>query len=189
MRRLKISALMLGLMLVSVSGCGKGDTSLDGLVQAHAKGTLAQLKPGTPGRVAPNIPFMTRDQQKTVKDFAGQVVVLNLWASWCAPCVKELPSLDRLQAAFNINDVVVLVVAQDTAGWAAVDRKWSTLGMKNIDTYLDEDLMLMNTYKAPSLPLTIIYDRKGREVARMMRPAEWDAPEAKAFLKAVAALK
>jgi thiol-disulfide isomerase/thioredoxin len=189
MRRLKIVTTLLFAIAFSLSACEAGDTSLTGLVQAHAKGTLAQMKASAPGRTAPNIPFTSREGQKTVKDFAGRVVVLNLWATWCAPCIKELPSLDRLQGAFNVKDVSVVVVAQDTAGWAVVDRKWPKLGMRNIDTYLDDDIMLTNTFRAPSLPLTIVYDRKGREVARMMRPAEWDAPEAKAFLQAVAALK
>ncbi len=188
MRRM-MSALLGCLITLGLNACGGGDTSSAALVQAHATGPMAKLTASAPGRTAPNIPFASRDQQRTVKDFAGRVVVLNLWASWCVPCIKELPALDRLQAAFNVKDVTVVLVAQDTAGWPVVDKKWATLGMRNVDTFLDSDLMLMNTFKAPSLPLTIVYDRKGREVARLDRPAEWDSPQAKEFLTAVMEIK
>jgi thiol-disulfide isomerase/thioredoxin len=182
-------AFRTGLVLAVVLGlpaCSKGDTPAPFKVQDFAKGGLAKLEASAPNRTAPTIPFESRGAKVMPADFKGRVLVLNLWATWCAPCIKELPALDRLQGAFKTTDLVVVAVSQDKDGWAAVDKLWPKLKLKNIDSYLDENGTYIDNFRTPGLPLTVIYDRQGREIARMMRPVAWDGPEAKAFLLAVA---
>lgn len=174
---------------LAVAACGKGDSAGAFKVQDYAKGELAKLQISAGDRTAPTIPFEGRDRKVTAADFKGKVLVLNLWATWCAPCIKELPSLDRLQGQFKTTDLEVVLLSQDTAGWPAVDKLWPSLKMQNVDSYLDIDMGYTNAFKTPGLPLTLIYDRKGKEVARIMKPVAWDGPEAKALLTALVAQK
>jgi thiol-disulfide isomerase/thioredoxin len=176
-------------MMLALPACSKGDTPAPFKAQDFAKGALAKLEISAPGRTAPTIPFESRDAKVTPADFKGRVLVLNLWATWCAPCIKELPALDRLQGAFKTTDLQVVLVSQDKDGWDAVDKLWPKLKMQNVDSYLDQSGSYIDTFRTPGLPLTVIYDRKGNEIARMMRPIEWDGPEAKAMLTALANAK
>jgi thiol-disulfide isomerase/thioredoxin len=184
MRGFRFSWVVAGAL--AVAACGQGDSAGTFKVQDYAKGELAKLDLTSAGSTAPSIPFESRSGKVTPVDFKGSVVVLNLWATWCAPCVKELPSLDRLQGAFNSKDVQVLLVSQDAQGWQDIDKKWPDYKMQNLDTYADPDMGYTDAFKTPGLPLTIIYNRQGKEVGRIMKPVEWDGPEAKALLSALA---
>lgn len=152
----------------------------------YAVGDLQKLNFSKAGTAAPAINF---EQQggKTVSlaDFKGKVVVLNLWATWCAPCIKEMPSLERLQQAFPAKDLAVIPVSMDLAGWRAVSPFWQRRGLKGITPYLDKPNALPLSYKAGGLPFTIIYDRQGKEVARIAAPAEWDSKAAKDLIGAL----
>ncbi|HEY4546530.1 MAG TPA: TlpA disulfide reductase family protein [Pedomonas sp.] len=144
-----------------------------------ATGDLARLDFAQAGTAAPATPFEAKGgKTATLAQFKGKVVVLNLWATWCAPCVKEMPQLDRLQGMFPAKDLAVVTVSMDMAGWRAVEPFWEKRGLKNITPYLDKKNALALGYKARGLPLTVIYDRQGKEVARIAAPAEWDAKPA-----------
>ncbi len=180
------TALVLSMALL-MSACGNGDSAAPFKVQDYAKGSLAGLDLSKIGTTAPTIPFESRGSKVTAADFKGRVLVLNLWATWCAPCIKELPSLDQLQGGFKTTDLQVVLVSQDVTGWPAIDKLWPKLKMQNVDSYLDIDMGYTDAFRTPGLPLTIIYDRKGKEIARMMKPVDWNSPEAKAlFTKLVA---
>jgi thiol-disulfide isomerase/thioredoxin len=187
MRRFQFSWVVAGAL--AVTACGQGDSAGTFKVQDYAKGDLAKIDTTSAGSPLPTIPFESRSGKVTPADFKGSVIVLNLWATWCAPCVKELPALDRLQGAFNSNDVQVLLVSQDNQGWQEVDRKWPTYKMANLDSYIDPDMGYTDAFKTPGLPLTIIYDRQGREVGRVMKPVAWDGPDAKLLLTALSATR
>ena len=144
-----------------------------------ATGDLAKLDFSQAGTPAPTNTFEAKGgKTATLAQFKGKVVVLNLWATWCAPCVKEMPELDRLQGMFPAKDLAVVTVSMDMAGWRAVEPFWEKRGLKNITPYLDKKNALALGYKARGLPLTVIYDRQGKEVARIAAPAEWDAKPA-----------
>jgi thiol-disulfide isomerase/thioredoxin len=175
--------------LLAVAACGKSDSAGPIQVQDYATGALSKLDLSAAGSPAPTIPFESRNGKVMPADFKGKVVVLNLWATWCAPCVKELPSLDTLQSKFSNNDAQVLLVSQDAGGWDAVDKKWASLKMQNLETHLDQDMSYIDAFKAPGLPLTVIYNRDGKEVGRIMKDVAWDGPDATKLITALVGKK
>jgi thiol-disulfide isomerase/thioredoxin len=153
------------------------------------KGTLEKLDvPATP-RAAPDTVFTTLDgKPTTLADFKGRVVVMNLWATWCAPCKAEMPTLAKLQATYATAPVTVLPISVDRDGdlnlvneeMAANPplKSWRDPGYK---------ISFALQPRAQGYPTTVIYDRQGRERARMAGPADWSSPEAKGIVEALLA--
>jgi len=119
---------------------------------------------------------------RSLRDMRGKVVLLNLWATWCAPCVKEMPSLDRLQAAMAGEDFEVVALSLDRGGRKAVQSFFEKTGIRHLAPYLDPKMTAMKELKPEGLPTTILIDREGREIGRLPGEAEWNSPEARAFL-------
>ncbi len=186
MRGVRTGMMMMVLLLAA---CGQGDSAGTLRVQDYAKGALAGLETKSAGSTAPTIPADGRNEAMTPAQFKGSVLVVNLWATWCAPCVKELPSLDRLQAAYPSTDLKVLLISQDAGGFEDIDKKWPSYKIQNLDSYADPDGGYTDAFRTPGLPMTIIYDRRGKEVGRIMKPVAWDGPDAKALLDALVAQK
>ncbi|HYH39862.1 MAG TPA: TlpA disulfide reductase family protein [Azospirillum sp.] len=114
--------------------------------------------------------------------FRGKAVVLDLWATWCLPCRAEFPALDALQARRGAEGVQVVPVSLDRKGWPAVDKFYADIGVTHLPRYLDEDRTLSEALGAKALPTTLILDRQGREVARVVGPLEWDGAQADELL-------
>lgn len=117
----------------------------------------------------------------------GKPVLLNLWASWCMPCVAELPALDRLKPALDAKGVALMALSLDRAGKTAVVNTFARLGITALDIRTDENRTAAEKFEAPALPVTLLVDREGREVARFIGAAEWDGPDAARLLDALAA--
>jgi thiol-disulfide isomerase/thioredoxin len=125
------------------------------------------------GEAAPGVVFVDRAGAKhRIADFAGKPVLVNLWATWCAPCIAEMPALDRLAAKAGAPRVIA--VSQDLAGWRAVDRFFAPGKFKAVTPYLDRDNALPLAFKAAGLPITVLYNAHGREVWRVNGPRDWD---------------
>ena len=120
--------------------------------------------------------------QARTGDFAGQVVLLNFWATWCAPCVREMPSLDRLQAALGGQGLVVMAVSEDRT-FAQIEDFYAEQRLLNLDAYLDKRGALARAFEVRGMPTTVVIDRDGLVVGSMQGPAEWDSEEAKALLR------
>jgi thiol-disulfide isomerase/thioredoxin len=132
----------------------------------------------------PALTFQAMDgQEATLEAFAGKVVVLNLWATWCAPCREEMPALDRLQAQFAGRDVVVLALSVDRAGPERVQQFLDEIGVKHLHVYRDPKAAATRALKVPGLPATILVDRQGREAGRVLGIAQWDGPAAVAAVE------
>lgn len=132
----------------------------------------------------PEIAFQTLDgQETTLADFAGKVVVLNLWATWCAPCREEMPGLDRLQAMFADRDVIVLALSVDRAGPERVQKFLDEIGVQHLHVYRDPKAAATRALKVPGLPATLLIDRQGREAGRVLGIAHWDGPAAVAAVE------
>jgi thiol-disulfide isomerase/thioredoxin len=116
-------------------------------------------------------------------DFKGKVVLLNLWATWCGPCVEEMPSLDRLQAKLGGDDFTVLALSLDRQGRPLVEPFLAKLGIANLAMYLDTGNAAMRALKIRGLPTTLLIDRDGREIGRLEGAAAWDSEAAAAFLR------
>lgn len=121
-----------------------------------------------------------------LSNFRGRFVVLNLWATWCGPCVTELPALARAQQALANDGVVVIAVDLENNDAAKVSEFLRSHGADALGVHIDKDLALMRTFNAYALPLTILYDKNGREFGRASGPQPWDHPDAIAYLKEMA---
>ncbi len=123
--------------------------------------------------------------EHSLADYEGKYVLLNFWATWCTPCRVEMPSLDRLQARLGGDAFAVVPVATSHNPQPAIDRFWEQAEISNLPILLDPDRLLAADFGALSLPLTIVLDPQGREIARLIGDAEWDSDSAVAILSAL----
>jgi thiol-disulfide isomerase/thioredoxin len=119
----------------------------------------------------------------SLADFRGKIVLLNVWASWCVPCVREIPALDRLVAALNGADVVVVAVSVDRKGIDAVRKAFADLDVRNLAPYIDRSGQALRSVRAVGLPTSLLIDREGRELGRVVGPAPWDDAATIAFFR------
>jgi thiol-disulfide isomerase/thioredoxin len=122
-------------------------------------------------------------QRMQLANFKGKVIVLNLWATWCAPCRREMPTLDRLQAKLGGPKFQVVALSADMGGPAAVRDFFRHVGARHLSVYVDPSMEALNRLKAPVLPTTLLLDAAGREIGRLTGPTEWDSPEMVRFLR------
>ena len=125
------------------------------------------------------------DNPKSMADYHGKWVVLNFWATWCAPCRHEMPSLDRLQAAMP--DIAVVPVATGRNAVPGIQKFYAEAGITNLPVLRDPKSDLARSASVMALPVTLILNPQGQEVARLIGDAEWDSDSAKAVLSALAA--
>ena len=123
-------------------------------------------------------------KERTLKDWRGKVVLLNLWATWCIPCRKEMPGLERLQKELGSDKFEVVAVSADRKGVEGAKTFLDGIKVAGLGLYADPTVRVTSTLKAIGLPATLLVDRDGREIGRLTGPAEWDSPEAKALVKA-----
>ncbi len=121
-----------------------------------------------------------------IEALRGRAVVLNLWASWCPPCVAELPALDRLVPLATAKGVAVVAVSLDRGGAETVTRTFARLGIKSLALRLASPHAAAQQLDATALPVTLLIDARGREVARLIGGAEWDDAKALRLLDTLA---
>src|SRR5690348_5569754 len=120
----------------------------------------------------------------SLADFRSRPVLLNIWATWCVPCRKEMPSLDRLQAAFGASQLVVLPLSIDRQGLPVVRKFYNELRLKSLGTYLDPSGGAASKLDAVGVPTTILINAAGHEVGRKIGQSEWDNPKVIALVRA-----
>jgi thiol-disulfide isomerase/thioredoxin len=153
-------------------------------------GALAQADAATPGQAplgefipasrpwpAPPASF-TDAEGKTLslRDFAGKLVLVNLWATWCAPCRHEMPSLERLQTGLG-DKITILAISEDRGGSKAVAPFIAKLALRAVKIYLDPESAVGGAFKVDGLPTSFLIDRQGRVLGRVEGEAEWDSPK------------
>ncbi len=146
--------------------------------------------------------FLVRPDRKPVKDLSfqdgdgkplklsdwkGRVVLINLWATWCAPCRKEMPDLAELQKELGSDQFEVLAISVDRKGAEASAAFLKETGADNLKLYVEPTTAIVNDLQAAGLPATLLIDREGREIGRLLGPADWASPEAIALVKAALA--
>lgn len=136
-------------------------------------------------RPAPETAFESLDGGEiTLADFEGEVVVLNFWATWCAPCVHEMPTLDNLDAMMADEGVRVIAVSIDQGGMEQVEPFLrDELNLDRLGIYLDEDSALAQAFEVRGMPTTYVIDAAGNVVGGMAGPADWDSDEAVALVR------
>ncbi|OGA38503.1 MAG: hypothetical protein A3G24_17685 [Betaproteobacteria bacterium RIFCSPLOWO2_12_FULL_62_13] len=137
-------------------------------------------------RPVPEIRFTDeKGKPLTLADFRGKLVLLNIWATWCPPCRKEMPTLDRLQAKLGGPDFEVVVVSIDQGDSALflIEEFFREIGVKHLRIYIDTTGQAASKVGSIGLPVTLLIDREGRELGRLVGGAEWDGPEAIALIE------
>jgi thiol-disulfide isomerase/thioredoxin len=124
-----------------------------------------------------------RGAKRSLADFRGKVVLLNVWATWCAPCREEMPALDRLQAELGGSAFQVVALSVDQQGPEVAQRFFKEIGVKSLDFYIDRSARAAFQLDAPGLPVTLLIDRQGREIGRKLGAAKWDSPEVVADMR------
>lgn len=130
-------------------------------------------------RMLPDIGFEDRNGlERSLADFRGKVLLLNVWATWCAPCRAEMPTLDRLQGSLGSKDFEVVALSIDRDGQAAVKHFFRETHVQSLGIYVDKSSEALTRLGIVGVPTTLLVDRDGREVARHTGPAVWDSPGA-----------
>ena len=133
---------------------------------------------------APRVPLTNGEgSQVFLADFKGKVVLVNFWATWCAPCVREMPGIDKLQAKLGGKDFTVVAVNEDRGGAARARPFIERLGMTHLALYVDSKMAMMRAFKVNGLPTSFLLDREGRIVGKLEGIAEWDTPEVENLIR------
>jgi thiol-disulfide isomerase/thioredoxin len=180
-----VLALMGAAAVLYVIGAASFKPKQEASLADLRRGGLEKLVVTSPAVPAPTVAFADEaGGSVTLRDFHGQVVVLNLWATWCPPCKEEMPTLAKLQAAYAVQPVkvIALSVDKDADLQKARDQLAQTPPLK---LYRDPAYRMAFALKprAEGFPTTVIYDRRGRERARLKGAADWSSPEARALVE------
>ncbi len=173
--------LVIGLIAVFgvvVQSCQKPKTGFERLSVASLS-KLTSLEAPPP---QPDISFSSTGGEKmSLSDYRGQVILVNAWATWCPPCVAEMPSLNNLQTQRGGDDFQVVTISLDNKK-EDISEFFETNGIDVLPSWHDSTYQINGKLQLPGLPTSVIYDRSGREVARLLGEAEWDSPEAIALI-------
>lgn len=160
-------------LLLGVNGAHAGAVDWEA---AHAAG-LTKLAPLEVPVPAPDTPFVDAEGvQKTLADWRGQVLLVNFWATWCAPCREEMPSLDALEAGMGGGDFAVLTIAAGRNPVPAIEKFYSEQGIAHLPILRDERQVLARGMGVMGLPVSVLIDRDGQEVARVIGELDWADP-------------
>ena len=175
------------MILFALAGCSAAPGDLKSL----AKGAMAKLVVSPPSTPQPDTMFKdAAGGSHILAEFKGKVVIVNIWANWCAPCKEEIPSLARLQTAYAGKPVAIVPISvgkgdDEPAGHAFIDRN------PPLKFYTEPTYALTFAFKpaVDGMPTTIIYDRHGVERARLAGGADWSSAEARAVVDSLLAEK
>ncbi len=145
------------------------------------------LKLTDPPMPAPAVNFVAADgSEHHLAEFVGHGMVVNLWATWCAPCVAEMPSLAALSKVLAPDDIAVLPLSSDRGGAAVVQAFYRQHGITGLPVLLDPKSAAAHTWHVRGIPTSLIIDKQGRERARLEGSADWSTPAAAALVRKLA---
>jgi len=156
-------------------------------IDSLAVGAMAGFDTGRAGEALPEIAVVGPDGSRgPLSDDLAEVTLVNLWATWCAPCVVEMPALAALQGSYEPERFRVVPVSLDRAA-AEAEAFYAENGLDALPLRHDPDFASASAMDAPGLPVSVLYDAEGREIGRVNGPAEWDTAEARALVDAALA--
>ena len=151
------------------------------LSQGHMAAFVFRKQP----EALPPIKFQDAEgKERTLADWRGKVVLLNLWATWCLPCRKEMPSLDRLQKELGSDKFEVVALSVDRKGLDASRKFLDETKVGRLGLYVDASGRAISELRVVGLPATLLLDAQGREIGRLLGPAEWDGEDARRLIGA-----
>ncbi len=179
--RLTVMALYLSALVCANSALAEAPDLASLQVGDMEKLTLIDPPLPTPDSV-----FFAEDGSEiTLEDFHGQVLLLNFWATWCAPCREEMPTLAALEDELGGDDFRVLTIATGRNEAPAVEEFLTSVGADNLPRMADPRQQLARAMGVLGLPMTILVDREGQEVARLIGIADWNSDSARAIIAAM----
>ncbi|MEM7719987.1 MAG: TlpA disulfide reductase family protein [Pseudomonadota bacterium] len=180
MRRLLLAVLYTGFALTA--NAAAADTSE---LEALREGTMKKLIFSDPAPISDKTFTHADGGAFSLADFQGKHIVVNFWATWCAPCRKEMPMLSDIQAEFGGDDFEVVTIATGRNDIGGIKRFFAEIEVDNLPLYLDPKSELARDMAVLGLPITLILNPEGQEIARMRGDAEWNGNSAKAIIAAL----
>ena len=163
---------------------GSGSGALAGL----NTGAMAAFVAKRPPQALPDVTFTAGDgETKSLADWRGRVVLLNIWATWCVPCREEMPQLDALQADLGGDNFEVVAVNIDKGGGDKAKIFLEETGAAHLARYADPTGKLFRKVRAVGMPTTLLIDRDGKEIGRLVGPADWASAQATRLIEAAIA--
>jgi thiol-disulfide isomerase/thioredoxin len=179
-KRMILAAIVLAIGIAAVLLSGKSPVlGQERLNKGHVAAFVYKPQPAD----LPALAFVDGEgKPRTLADWKGKTVLLNLWATWCGPCRKEMPDLDRLQAELGSAKFEVVALSVDRAGVAGSKKFLDQIATKSLALYVDPTARMASELRVIGLPATLLIDADGREIGRLLGPAEWASDDAKALI-------
>lgn len=175
---------LVGFLYFVTSAMGKGET---GALDSYARGEMSGFVTLADAPAQPAMAYTDPEGgEHHLSDYRGKVILLNLWATWCGPCVEEMPALNRLQQQFGGDDFDVVTISFDRS-FEPITEFFEREEIDALPVLRDASFTSHNLVGALGLPMSILYDGYGREIGRMPAPADWDSDEAHALIQAAIA--
>lgn len=180
---LKLKSALLYTALCLLANTAMADISS---FEALREGDMRKLNFHSTPEPAADAAFTAEDgSEMTLADYEGQITVVNFWATWCAPCRKEMPDLSDLQTQLGDDDFSVVTIATGRNPRPAMERFFAEIEVDNLPLHTDPRSALARNMGVLGLPITLILDRQGREMARLQGDAKWNSESAVAILTAI----
>ncbi|MGB6228586.1 MAG: TlpA disulfide reductase family protein [Litorimonas sp.] len=176
-----IKLMIFGALLVFAATGMRACQAPEGALDRFATGSLGKLVSLDAPPTQPGLTFATPDGEVSLADYRGKIVLVNIWGTWCAPCVAEMPSLDELERLRGGEDFAVVPVAlRDTV--QEIETFYARYGIEYLPAISDRDMRINPPLRLPGVPTSIFYDEYGRELARLPGEADWASEEALALV-------
>jgi thiol-disulfide isomerase/thioredoxin len=174
--------LVVGFVSIAfISGSNSGD---QGSLSSYAQGEMRAFTSMDEPPAQPDVVYADASGNEVrLSDYRGQVILVNFWATWCGPCVEEMPALNRLQAEMGGDEFQVVTISLDRSLDDAVSF-FERYDLAELPIIHDTHLASFTRIQTPGLPTSILYDRQGREIGRLTAPAEWDSDDAMRLIQA-----
>ncbi|MBB5722925.1 thiol-disulfide isomerase/thioredoxin [Loktanella ponticola] len=180
---LKLKSALLYTALTLLANTALADVSA---FEALREGDMRKLNFHSDPQAASDVAFTSEDgAEMTLADYEGQITLVNFWATWCAPCRAEMPQLSDLQDQLGDDDFSVVTIATGRNPRPAMERFFAEIEVDNLPLHADPKSALARDMGVMGLPVTIILDREGREMARLQGDAHWNSDSAVAILTAI----
>jgi thiol-disulfide isomerase/thioredoxin len=181
MRNLFKALLYTGLIVTANVGW-PGLASAQGISDLR-DGDLRKLVVHSDAQPMPSVAFDGPEGKASLQDYAGKIVIVNFWALWCAPCREEMPTLDALAKEYGGEDFAVVTVATGPNAPPAIDKFFDDIGVTTLPKYRDPRSGLARAAGVLGLPVTVILDREGQEIARLTGTADWHSDSARKIVE------
>lgn len=169
----------------SISQSGKPAAGEKTGLGALSKGEMTSFVASAEPKDLPEVTFQKEDGSNvSLADWKGRIVLLNLWATWCGPCRKEMPDLDKLKADLGGADFDLVALSIDRTGPEKPRKFLDDIGIKHLALYNNSSGKLASSLKAFGMPTTLLINREGKEIGRLVGPAHWGSQDAVDLIKA-----